>query len=80
MAAFRTAAGRALPMLMAALLPSLLSSLLLPLPARAERFALATDRDAAYYAVTLDADVYAHSTRPGLADLRVRNEIGRAHV
>ncbi|WP_416049894.1 DUF3999 domain-containing protein [Cupriavidus basilensis] len=76
MAAFRTAAGRALPMLMAALLPSLLSSLLLPLPARAERFALATERDAAYYAVTLDADVYAHSTRPGLADLRVRNGTG----
>ncbi|EHP43667.1 hypothetical protein OR16_08196 [Cupriavidus basilensis OR16] len=72
MPAFRTAGARALPILVAALLPPLL----LPLPAQAERFALATDRDAAYYAVTLDADVYTHSARAGLGDLRVRNGAG----
>ncbi len=59
-----------------AALPLLLGALLLSPLARAERFTLATEGVAAYYAVTLDADVYAHSARPGLADLRVRNGAG----
>ncbi len=51
-------------------------ALMLSAPARAERFALGTQGSAAFYAVTLSADVYAHSQRAGLADLRVRNGAG----
>ncbi len=52
------------------------ASLLLFAPARAERFPLAAEGDAAYYAVTLNSDVYAHSRRDDLGDLRVRNGAG----
>lgn len=49
---------------------------MLPTLAQAERFALATEGSAAFYAVTLNADVYTHSQRADLADLRVRNGAG----
>jgi len=45
-------------------------------PAWAERFALTGTPGAAYYAVTLSEDVYAHAHEASLADLRVLNGDG----
>jgi hypothetical protein len=52
------------------------AALLLSAPAWAERFALTGTPGAAYYAVTLGPDVYAHSRDAGLADLRILNGDG----
>ncbi|MGO4329699.1 DUF3999 domain-containing protein [Cupriavidus sp. 2TAF22] len=59
-----------------ALLLGAVVALLAPGLAWAERFALVTEGAAAYYAVTLDASVYAHARQGGLGDLRVRNGAG----
>ncbi|MGG1951062.1 DUF3999 domain-containing protein [Ralstonia solanacearum] len=52
------------------------AALSLSTPAWAERFALTGAPGASYYAVTLGADVYAHSRDAGLADLRILNGDG----
>uniref|UniRef100_UPI0018D0E052 DUF3999 domain-containing protein n=1 Tax=Ralstonia solanacearum TaxID=305 RepID=UPI0018D0E052 len=52
------------------------AALSLSAPAWAERFALTGAPGASYYAVTLGADVYAHSRDAGLADLRILNGDG----
>ncbi len=52
---------------------AVLAAVAISTPAHAERFSLTTEGSAAYYAVTLDANIYIHSARIGLADLRVRN-------
>ena len=49
---------------------------LLSAPAWAERFALTGTPGAAYYAVTLNEDVYAHAREASLADLRILNGDG----
>lgn len=49
---------------------------LLAAPAWAERFALTGTPGAAYYAVTLNEDVYAHTHDANLADLRILNGDG----
>jgi len=49
---------------------------LLSAPAWAERFALTGAPGAAYYAVTLSEDVYAHAHDASLADLRILNGDG----
>ncbi len=52
------------------------SASLLCAPAWAERFALTGTPGAAYYAVTLNEDVYAHAHEASLADLRILNGDG----